>query len=139
VPPSFSPDSQRLAYGAQDENGSQFVVVDWQPQTKYYGIPPSRLRFSDDSKHLAYFASKRVLRERPELPERGWVRLPQDTFYVLVVQMGSSGATTRERQLDGGPVTGASIVWDTEKQLHVMVGDGKNFGSRIAVQTVQLG
>lgn len=53
--PIFSPDSQRLAYGATLDN-QWFVNVDGQEQPRYDSIAADSLRFSPDSKHLAYAA-----------------------------------------------------------------------------------
>ena len=52
---SFSPDSQHVAYAAQ-QGDKCFVVVDGKPGPAYDGIGESSLVFSPDSQHVAYAA-----------------------------------------------------------------------------------
>jgi len=52
---TFSPDSKRFAYCAE-ENNREFAVVDGE-ERKRYDDSPSRLVFSPDSKHIAYCVS----------------------------------------------------------------------------------
>ena len=54
--PVFSPDSQRVAYWAENENGEEFMVIDGQGGEKYEDV--NGFYFSPDSKHFAYVADK---------------------------------------------------------------------------------
>ena len=53
----FSPDSNRIAFGAEDHNGSQFLIIDGLPHKHFYGLPPCRPAFNPDPSRVAYLAS----------------------------------------------------------------------------------
>jgi hypothetical protein len=52
----FSPDSQRVAYGAKVRMDEEFVVVDGREEKRYDYIEPGSLIFSPGSKRVAYAA-----------------------------------------------------------------------------------
>jgi Tol biopolymer transport system component len=57
--PVFSPDSKRVAFlvTTQPDTGESFVVVDGQEGKRYKRVWPDYVRFSSDSKHVAYAAN----------------------------------------------------------------------------------
>jgi hypothetical protein len=104
----FSNDAQRLAFGAEAEDGSQFMVVDRVPQKRFYGLPPSRKSFSPDSRRIAYFASD-----------------GRSTLLVIDSEV---------RRVPGVIPAGSRILWDGPEQLHTLVARGRSISlTRFAV------
>jgi hypothetical protein len=97
APIVFSPDSQRIAYGAA-EGSTQFMVLDWTPLSEYYGLTSNANtpRFSSDSEHVAFIA----------------MRSPKE--YIFCID-GESW------MLPGCPILGGDIVWDSTTEVHTLV------------------
>jgi len=96
-----SPDSERLAYRAQ-EGDKQFVVVDGEEGKRYEDILKGTLIFSPDSEHLAYGAQE-----------------GNEQFVVLDGEEGKryEGIVT---------ISGGKIIFDSLDSLHYLALKGSN-------------